>query len=49
MHITGIVLIILSIFLGYEAGPWMFFIGVAMVGFELDKRLANWDWKRGDR
>ena len=49
MHIAGIVLILLSIFLGYETGPWVFFIGVAMVGFEIGKRFANWDWKRGGK
>ena len=46
MHIAGTVLIILSLFLGTEAGPWVFFIGVAMVGFEFGKRFANWDWKK---
>ncbi len=46
MHIAGIVLILLSIFLGFEAGPCVFFIGVAMVGFEVGKRFANWDWEK---
>lgn len=49
MHIAGIVLILLSIFLGFEAGPWVFFIGVVMVGFEVGKRFANWDWKSGGK
>ena len=49
MHIAGIVLILLSIFLGFEAGPWVFFIGVVMVGFEVGKRFADWDWKRGGK
>lgn len=49
MHIAGVILILLSIFLGFEAGPWVFFIGVAMVGFGLGKKFANWDWKRSDR
>lgn len=46
MHIAGTVLILLSLFLGFEAGPWVFFIGVAMVGFEFGKRFANWDWTK---
>lgn len=49
MHIAGTILIILSIFLGFETGPCVFFIGVAMVGFEVGKRFANWDWKRGGK
>ena len=49
MHIGGIALIILSLFLGAEAGPWVFFVGVAMVGFEFGKRFANWDWKKGGK
>lgn len=46
MHIAGTILIILSIFLGFETGPCVFFIGVVMVGFEVGKRFANWDWKK---
>lgn len=46
MHIAGTILILLSIFLGFETGLCVFFIGVSMIGFECGKRFANWDWKK---
>lgn len=49
MHIAGTILIVLSIFLGSEAGPCVFFIGVAMTGSWLGKKFASWDCKRSDR
>lgn len=49
MHISGTILIFLSAFIGGEAGPWVFAIGLCMVGFWLGMRFAEWDQEKGGK
>lgn len=49
MHISGTILIFLSAFIAGEAGPWVFAIGLCMVGFGLGRRLAERDREKGGK
>lgn len=49
MHISGTILIFLSAFIGGEAEPWVFAIGLCMVGFWLGMRFAEWDQEKGGK
>lgn len=49
MQYTGMALIVLSLLLASEAGQWVFFIGVCMVGFGLGGSFAGRRREKGGK
>lgn len=46
MVLYGSLLLIVSLFIGFEAGPWVFFIGLSLFSCGIGKHVATYRFEK---